>query len=212
MKTAVSRGVRFNLTGGKFTGAFEVNDGFYSGHYLGTEGSITLAPDSNTSWQFVYVAPNSQAPGNWTSSIANKRLYNFMYTATRGKWLLQPYVLLVQSPQSKALGYTASESAYGLVFMSTYTINPTWSVAGRIEDIANRSPITDASPNADLVGYGPGSGAWTFTLTPKFQRKQLFIRSDLSQVSARATSRAEALGPFDELSRRRDRLKEDLTA
>lgn len=92
METAVSRGARITLTGGKFTGALEVNDGFFSGHYLGVEGSFTMAPDSNHSLQFVFVIPNSQAPGNWTAAIANKRLYNLMYTATSGRWTFAPYI------------------------------------------------------------------------------------------------------------------------
>ena len=132
METAVSRGVRFTTTRSKFTGALELNDGFYSGHFLGVEGSATLAPDANTSFQFVFVIPNSNAPANPTSSIANKRLYNFMYTASRGRWTWAPYILLVQSPGSSALGYSAAESAYGLVLISTYRASAMWSVTGRI--------------------------------------------------------------------------------
>jgi Putative beta-barrel porin-2, OmpL-like. bbp2 len=194
METAVSRGARLTLTGGKFTGALEVNDGFFSGHYLGLEGSLTMAPDSNRAFQFVFVIPNSQAPGNWTASVANKRLYNFMYTATSGHWTFAPYVLLVQSPKSSALGYTNSESAYGVVFLSTYAMNANWSLATRVEDITNRSTTQSSSPNADLVGYGRGSGAWTFTLTPSYRRGQLLVRADLSQVTARAASPGLAFG------------------
>jgi hypothetical protein len=186
METAVSRGARLTVARGKVTGALEVNDGFFSGHYLGLEGSLTMAPDSSTSYQFVFVIPNAQAPGNWTSAIANKRLYNFMYTASKGRWTLQPYVLLVNSPQSSALAYVSSESAYGAVFATTYTMNQNWSIAARVEDIANQSTTSDRSSNADLVGYGAGSGAWTFTLTPTFRRKQLLLRADLLQVSARS--------------------------
>lgn len=194
METAVSRGVRLGITGGKYTGALEVNDGFYSGHFLGLEGSLTLAADVNTSYQFVFVIPNSRAPGNPTSTIANKRLYNFMYTATRGRWTLAPYVLLVQSPQSSALGYINTESAYGVVFTSTYTLNPAWSITGRIEDIANNSSTNDQSPNADLVGYGPGSGAWTFTVTPAYRHGPFLLRADISNVAVRSAAPGVAFG------------------
>jgi len=194
METAVSRGVRLGITGGKYTGALEVNDGFYSGHFLGLEGSLTLAADANTSYQFVFVIPNSRAPGNPTSAIANKRLYDFMYTATRGRWTLTPYVLLVQSPQSSALGYISTESAYGVVFTSTYTLNPAWSITGRIEDIANQSTTNDRSANADLVGYGPGSGAWTFTVTPAYRRAQFLLRADISEVTVRSAAPGVAFG------------------
>jgi hypothetical protein len=194
METAVSRGARLTLTSGKFTGALEVNDGFFSGHDLGLEGSLTMAPDATRAFQFVFVIPNSQAPGNWTASIANKRLYDFMYTATSGRWSFEPYILLVQSPKSSTLGYTSSSNAYGVVFLSTYAMNTNWSVATRIEDIANQSTTSSSSPNADLVGYGPGSGAWTFTVTPAYRRGQLLVRADLSQVTVRAAAPSLAFG------------------
>lgn len=153
-----------------------------------------MAPDSNRAFQFVFVIPNAQAPPNWTAAVANKRLYNFMYTASSGRWSFAPYLLLVQSPKSAALGYTSSESAYGIVFLSTYAMNANWSVATRIEDIANQSSSESSSPNADLVGYGPGSGAWTFTVTPSYRRGQLFVRADLSQVTVRAATPGLAFG------------------
>lgn len=194
IETAVSRGVRFTTTRSKYTGAFEVNDGFYSGHFLGVEGSLALAPDANTSFQFVFVIPNSNAAANPTSSIANKRLYNFMYTATRGRWTWAPYILLAQSPRSSVLGYSATESAYGLVLISTYQVNSTWSLAGRIEDLANCSAMNDRSPNADLVGYGPGSGAWSFTVTPAYRHKQFLLRAEASEVTLRFASPGTAFG------------------
>lgn len=194
METAVSRGVRLTMTEGKYTGALELNDGFYSGHFLGIEGSVALAADADTSYQFVFVIPNSSAPSNPTSSIANKRLYNFMYTAARGRWTWAPYILLVQSPVSLALGYSNTESAYGLVLISTYRLNPAWSVTGRIEDIANESATNDQSHNADLVGYGPGSGAWSFTMTPTYRHKQFLLRADLSEVTVRAATPGAAFG------------------
>ncbi len=194
METAVSRGARLTLTGGKFTAALELNDGFFSGHYLGLEGSLAVAPDSRQNFQFVFVIPNAQAPGNWTAAIANKRLYNFMYTNNSGRWSFAPYVLLVQSPKSTALGYTSTENAYGIVLLTTYAMSANWSVATRVEDIANES-VTDAtSPNADLVGYGPGSGAWSFTVTPSYRRGLFLVRADLSQVIVRALAPGLAFG------------------
>jgi len=188
METAVSRGVRVTATGGKYAGALEVNDGFYSGRFLGIEGSLALTPDPKTTYQFVFVIPNSQAPSNPTATIANKRLFNFMYTATRGRWTFAPYVLIVQSPQSSALGYTAAESAYGLVFIATFAFNPMWSITARLEDLADQSSPNDQSPNADLVGFGPGSGARTFTVTPAYRHGQFVLRADFSRVAARSAT------------------------
>jgi hypothetical protein len=194
METAVSRGVRVTATGGKYTGALEVNDAFYSGRFLGIEGSLALTPDPQTTYQFVFVIPNSQAPGNPTATIANKRLLNFMCTATRGRWTFTPYVLFVQSPQSAALGYTAAESAYGLVLTATFALNPMWSITARLEDLANQSSPSDQSPNADLVGFGPGSGARTFTVTPAYRHGHFLLRADFSRVAARSATPGLAFG------------------
>jgi hypothetical protein len=73
-------------------------------------------------------------------------------------------------------------------------MNPNWSLATRIEDIANESTMGASSPNADLVGYGPGSGAWTFTLMPAYRRGQLLVRADLSQVTTRFVTPGLAFG------------------
>lgn len=194
METAVSRGARLSLTGTKFSGALEIDDGFFSGHYLGLEGSITNTLDANHSLQFVFVIPNAQAPPNWTAAIANKRLYNFMYTATSGRWTFQPYLLLADSPKTGALGYSSDESAWGAVFLSTWKLDPNWSLATRIEDLADGSRASDASANADLVGYGPGSSAWTITLTPTYQKNAFMARADLSEVVVRGAGVGLAFG------------------
>lgn len=182
IETAVSRGVRANFTGSKFNGALEVNDGFYSGNRLGLEGQITNAPSSSTTLEFVFVVPNSSAPGNATASIANKRLYNPLLTYTTGKWTFSPYLLFVDSPASKALGYTADEHAFGAVFNAAYALSSTWSLPLRIEYGNNGSTKTDMSPNANLLGYGPGSNAWTYTLTPTYRRGIFFARAEESAI------------------------------
>jgi Putative beta-barrel porin-2, OmpL-like. bbp2 len=183
METAVSRGVRANFTGSKFTGAVEVNDGFYSGNRLGNEGQITNTPNSNTTFEFVWVIPNSSAPANTTASIANKRLYNPLVTYTAGKWSFSPYALFVDSPASSALGYTSEEHAFGGVFNVSYAFNSIWSLPLRVEYGQSGSSTKDMSPNANLLGYGPGSSAWTYTLTPTYRRGIFFARAEGSIVN-----------------------------
>jgi hypothetical protein len=43
--------------------------------------------------------------------------------------------------------------------------------------------------------YGPGSNAWSVTLTPTYQYKIFFVRGDLSYVGAGHTIAGFALGP-----------------
>jgi hypothetical protein len=188
METAVSRALRINLTGSKFNGGLEVDDGFYSGNRLGVQGQLTNTPTSNLTLEFVFVMPNPNAPGNPTSSIANKRLFNPLLTYTNGKWTFSPYLLWVQSPAVSALGYTRSENAFGAVLNASYAMNPEWNLAGRVEYGKNGSSMSDLSANANLLGYGPGSDAWTYTLTPAYRKGIFFARIDLSQANVNGFS------------------------
>ena len=183
MEPAVSRGVRGTFAASKFNGAFEVNDGFYSGNRLGMEGQITNTPSSSTTLEIVFMVPNASAPPNATASVANKQLLDPMLIYSTGKWTFSPYLLWVNSPKNAALGYTNDEHAFGAVFMSTYALNSTWSLPLRIEYGQNGSSQSDTSPNANLLGYGPGSQAWTYTLTPTYRRGIFFARAEASDVN-----------------------------
>jgi len=184
METAVSRGIRGTFTGSKFNGALEINDGFYSGSRLGAEAQITNMPSARTTLELAVVVPNANAPANATASIANKRLYNAMLTYTTGRWTFSPYLLFVESPSSAAIGYKNSERAFGAVFNTAYAFNSSWSLPLRIEYGKDGSMQSDTSSNADLLGYGPGSGAWTYTLTPSFRRGVFFARVEASDINA----------------------------
>ncbi len=82
-------------------------------------------------------------------------------------------------------GYTKAESSTGLVFLANYAASSVYNVAFRFESVTNASGTTDASLNADLVGYGPGSGATTWTITPTWHPGPFFARVDFSNVALR---------------------------
>ncbi|MBV8338452.1 MAG: outer membrane beta-barrel protein [Candidatus Eremiobacteraeota bacterium] len=195
MEPAVSRGVRGTLTGSKFNGALEVNDGFYSGNRIGFEGQITNTPSSSTTFEIVFMVANASAPPNATASIANKQLLDPMLTYTTGKWTFSPYLLWVNSPKSAALGYINDEHAFGAVFMSTYALSSMWSLPLRVEYGRNGSSQSDTSANANLLGYGPGSGAWTYTLTPTYRRGIFFARAEASDVNVQGFTPGLAFSP-----------------
>ncbi len=194
IETAVSRGVRANFSGSRFNAGLEVNDGFYSGNRLGVEGQISNTPNASTTFEFVWVIPNASAPGNATASIANKQLYNPLLTYSTGRWAFSPYALWVISPASKALGYISAEHAFGAVLGVAYALSPTWSLPLRVEYGVNGSTRSDTSLNANLLGYGPGSRAWTFTLTPTYRRGVFFARAEASQAEVSAFTPGAAFG------------------
>ena len=123
----------------------------------------------------------ARGPANPTAAVANKREEDFMYSGTFGKLTFTPYLLLAQSPASATLGY-ANESAWVASLLGTYNLTPALSVGFRFEDAQNTSATTDIFTNADLIGYGPGSGATSITLTPTYKTGPYFLRVEWAHV------------------------------
>ncbi|HVA36022.1 MAG TPA: outer membrane beta-barrel protein [Candidatus Dormibacteraeota bacterium] len=184
MEPVASRGVRATYTGAKVTAAYEVNDGYYSGTHWAQEGMIGYNTSPSTNVAFAFILPQAGTPGNVTAGIANKREYNLMLTTTAGRWSLTPYLLFVDSPANSGLGYTVDEHAAGGSLLGSYALTGAWSLGARVEYVKNGSSTTDTSPNADLIGYGPGSSAWSYTLTPTYRYGHGFFRAEASSVSA----------------------------
>jgi len=181
---AFSRGVRVAYANGKISGDLEYNDGYYSANAgRAVEGLAGWAPSATTDWLFAFIIPGANTPPNVTTTVANKREFDFMLTQQFGKLELEPYVLYIQSPASAALGYSNTESALGIVALANYAFNNVYSLGGRFESFANHSSAADASPNADLVGYGPGSSAASWTITPEYHPGPLFLRAEYSYVT-----------------------------
>jgi hypothetical protein len=168
LEPVFSRGVHVGYTNGPWTVAAEYNDGFYSGSWRTIEYEVAWAPSSTTSWTFVGMNPGANVPGNATSFIANQSEYNLMYSHTAGRWTFSPYALYVSSPASAANGYTTTEGDYAISLLGSYAFSSSISVGFRVEDAENLAATNDFSPNAFLL-YGPGSGAWTYTLTPTYK-------------------------------------------
>ncbi|TAM91433.1 hypothetical protein EPN42_03700, partial [bacterium] len=185
MESLASRGVRATYSQGKLTGAYEVNDGFYSGTHWAQEGMIGYNTSPATNVAVAFIVPQAGTPGNETAGIANKREYNVMLTTTAGRWSLTPYLLLVDSPANSALGYTADERATGGSLLGSYALNNNWSMGARVEYVKNSSNTSDTSPNADLIGYGPGSSAESYTLTPTYRLGHGFARAEGSLVNVK---------------------------
>ncbi|MDE2572702.1 MAG: outer membrane beta-barrel protein [bacterium] len=183
MEPVASRGIRATWAAGRWNSSLEYNDGFYSGDRGAVEGLVGYNTSAATNLSFAFILPDAGTPGNLTSAVANKREYNVMLTTAVGRWSLSPYLLFVDSPSSGALGYAKDERAAGGALLGAYAFNGAWSLGARVEYVKNSSDAADKSPNADLIGYGPGSTAWSYTLTPTYRRGKAFFRAEASSVS-----------------------------
>ena len=76
--------------------------------------------------------------------------------------------------------------------MVNHTFKHGFSLAGRAEYISSTGQSAEQAVN---LMYGPGSAAWSATLTPTFQYQRFFIRGDLSFVRASSITPGFAFGP-----------------
>jgi hypothetical protein len=189
-ENAVNKGIQANYTMGPVTASLSWNDGFYSNRFNWVTGALTWAINKENSVFF-------QAGGNMGhtnfaySSIAttplqnNESIYDLGYTYTGENLVVTPYVQYTSVPASaiRALGQgTKATSTIGAAVLADYSLTNTVSVAGRVEYIANSGNITDG--RASLTGFGPGSHAWSVTVTPTYQEDGFFARAELSYVDA----------------------------
>lgn len=190
---AFSRGVRAAYTAGRFSGALEVDDGYYSGRYRALEGLVGWAPSTSTDLMFAFIVPDPDTPGNPTTSIANRAEYDVMLTQSFGKLSLTPYYLTIRSPASATAGFISAESASLASVIATWQFSGPLSLAGRYERFVDHSAPGDPSANADLLGYGAGSSATSWTLTPQYAFGRYFVRLEGSRVDATGFNQSRAL-------------------
>ena len=96
---------------------------------------------------------------------------------------------------------TGAASTYGAALLMSYDFGnaatpaalrlPGFKLPLRLEYIASTG---DAASGAANLLYGPGSAAWSLTLTPTYQYQRFFARVELSYVGARKTAPGLAFG------------------
>ena len=180
---AISQGVQANYTSGPFTVSVSLNDGFFSNRYNWLTGSLAYAFSSADSVTFVgggnmghtdYGSPlTGPATANATPVLQNNgSLFNLIWAHTSGPWTITPYVQYTRVPG--VLG-EPSTSTWGGAVLANYAFDSNWSLGGRVEYIS-------ADNSSFLELYGPGSHAWSVTVTPTYQYKVFFARADVSYV------------------------------
>ncbi len=181
-ENAINRGIQVNQTMGKFTASLSWNDGFYSNRYSWLTGSLTYAKGPH-SLAFVGGGNYGQtASQSYATPVQNNsRIYNVIYTYTKGPWILQPYVQYTNVPTNPNIGIVRGASTTGGAMLASYTFKHGFSLPVRWEYISSSG--TTAARAVNLI-YGPGSAATSVTVTPTFQRGGFFVRGDLAYVHA----------------------------
>ncbi len=188
----VSRGIQGNYTLGPLAFSVSLNDGFYSSNYNWISGSATYTINKENTLALV-------AGGNFgtTTKIGfatplaqnNSRVFNIIYTYNSAPWTITPYFQYTNVPSNTKIGIVSDASTYGGALLVNYAFNDNFSLAGRGEVIGASGSA--AAPN---LLYGPGSNAFSFTLTPTYQEGIFFIRGEGSFVQANSTTAGFAFG------------------
>ncbi|MGN6058788.1 MAG: outer membrane beta-barrel protein, partial [Sphingomicrobium sp.] len=126
------------------------------------------------------------------TTLNNGQLYFLSWTHTEGPLTIQPYVQLEHVDKDTNLGIFHSAGTFGAAVLGKYSFNGQWALAARAEWVKSSGSVSNGAPS---LLYGPGSGAWSLTLTPTWQKGAFFARAEASYVHAYSTVPGFALGP-----------------
>ena len=189
----INRGIQVNQTVGKFTASLSWNDGYYSNRYSWLSGSLTYVNGPH-SLSFIGMGNLGQTAFRTLATPVqnNSAIYAAIYTYTKSGWIVQPYYQYSNVPTNPAVGVRRGASTNGGALLASRTLKHGFSLAGRGEYLASTGSTAERSIN---LMYGPGSSAWSITLTPTFQYHRFFARADLAFVRANSVAPGAAFGP-----------------
>jgi hypothetical protein len=191
-ENAINRGIQISQTIGKVTASISWNDGYYSNRYSWLSGSLAYTTGPHT-LTFVGMGNLSETPYQTLATPVqnNSHIYALMYTYSKGSWIVQPYYQYSKAPTNSEVGVAHENSTHGGAILVTHKFQKGLSLSGRGEYITSTGSDTLGSVN---LMYGPGSAAWSFTVTPTFQHGRFFTRGDVSIVRATNFAPGSAFG------------------
>ncbi len=203
-ENAVNRGVQANYAVGPVSLSVSWNDGFYSNQYSWLWGLVSYTINGSNSISFVgggNLAKSNVSTFATPLYLNNEQIYNVIYTFNSGPLTITPYVQYTYVPKIPSIGAFHSASTIGGAVFVKYAFTDNFSLAGRAEYISSSGSLANGAPS--LI-YGPGSNAWSFTITPTYQQGIFFARAEYSYVGAGNTTPGFAMGPtFSDTSENR---------
>ncbi len=189
----VNRGIQVNQTLGKFTAAFSWNDGYYSNRYSWLSGALTYTNGPHSVAFSAMGNLDETAFRTLATPVQNNSsMYALIYTYTKGGWIVQPYFQYSNVPTNPKIGIVHGAATRGGAILLSRTIKDGFTLAGRGEYISSTGNAAEQAVN--LI-FGPGSAAWSITVTPTYQCKTFFVRADASFVRANSITPGDAFGP-----------------
>jgi Putative beta-barrel porin-2, OmpL-like. bbp2 len=193
-ENAVNRGVQLNYNVGPLAAALSWNNGYYSDSYTWLTGSLAYSINSANTLTAVGGGNLGFSKfSNFATPLAqnNGQIYNLIYEYNSAPWIIEPYFQWGYVPHNSKIGVTKSTSTIGGAILASYAFTNNFFLTGRAEYIGSNGTSTDGAAN---LLYGPGSEAWSITLTPTFQYKQFFVRGEASFVQAMSYTAGDVFG------------------
>lgn len=203
-ENAVTRGLQANYAKGPLSVSVSWNDGFYSNKYNWASGLVSYAVSPHDTVAAVAMGNlDHTTKSTFATPLLqnNSQIYNLIWVHNSGPWTITPYLQYTRVPARAELAIAKGASTLGGALFAKYAFTPEFSLAGRAEYISSSGSAANGAPS---LLYGPGSKAWSLTLTPTYQNKVFFVRGELSYVKISDTAPGFALGPtFDDTSQTR---------
>lgn len=190
-ENVMTRGVQANVTAGKLSFSLAYTDGFFSGKLNWLSGIASYVDGPHTLSVVVggALSKNYRSTFNTPMVQNNSTMVNVIYSYSGSKWLVQPYFQYAWVPDLPVAGTTKAEN-FAVGLLAKYKINDNWSLPARFEYIDTNRPSATA---ANFL-YGPGSNAFTFTVTPTYTWQRFFVRPEFSYVRAGSITPGAAFG------------------
>ena len=193
----INQGVQINYSSGPLSVSLAGTDGFFSNEITWFTGNVAYKLDD-----FNTIGVNGGLNLGRTNAFARSPRYQFAtpgfqqnsgifdinYTYANGPWIVSPYFQFTNVERDPRVGINASASTYGGALLAAYSFTDNFSIAGRIEYTEQTGVRGGTTPN--LLGFGPGSNAFSFTVTPTFTFDRFFFRVEYAHVELGGITRA----------------------
>ena len=191
----ITQGMQLNFAEGVFSASFAWNNGAYSDVYNWLGSSFGLKTGDNSSLTVSWTGSMSGNAQNTTATPLlqnNSQIANLIYQYQTDRWSVMPYMQYTYVPMNMAIGINGQSQTLGFALLSVYHVTPLQnggepkfhvSIPTRFEYQSSYGNSNLASNSAGLM-YGPGSAAWSGTLTPTVQWGKVFARAEFSYVKA----------------------------
>jgi hypothetical protein len=190
VEPAQARGVNASWSYGPLNGVVQLDDGYYTKRTNYLQWLVTYVADPtlsitlNGASHIGTTGPDVTGIGNLLYN--NSSLYGGWVTYTAGNFTVTPEIqyeytnpVTRYAPQATLAGAAANLTSG--VFADYGFGKTPYSLGGFVE-YASETPAHRDGNAGDYFGYGPGTTLWGGAITPTWQYKNLFARTDLAFV------------------------------